>query len=129
VINGKIAMWLDDIRLPPDGWTWVKTAREAKELLAKGVEWASLDHDLGDVCDRCWDLEYEAGTEIIDSRRRTAECGGNDCACGCHEDGSSLVRWMAETNTWPVTKPRVHSANPVGAAYMRGVIERYWSPK
>ena len=123
MIDGKIALWLDDVRLPPDGWTWVKTAREAKELIIRGVEWASLDHDLGDTCPACWDMEHEA---LTTEYRRTSECGGNECACGCHEDGSSLVRWMAETNTWPATKPRVHSANPVGAAYMRGVIERYY---
>ena len=36
-----------------------------------------------------------------------------------------LARWMAETGHWPRRKPSVHSANPVGVAYMRGVIERY----
>ena len=44
-------LWLDDIRAPWKfgciGWTWVKTADEAIELLKTGkVEMASLDHDL-----------------------------------------------------------------------------------
>jgi len=40
-------------------------------------------------------------------------------------DGSALVRWMAEQNVWPKKRPRIHSANPVGVNYMRGVIDRY----
>ncbi len=42
-------LWLDDLRAPPDGWTWVKTAAEAEALLRTGqVTDASLDNDLGD---------------------------------------------------------------------------------
>lgn len=99
-----IKLWLDDVRIPPDDWTWCKTA--------------SLDHDLG-VCESC----YELGDQAVDVR-----ICAESCAHACHETGSDLVRWMAEHDAWPMTKPRVHSANPVGAAYMRGVIERYWSP-
>jgi hypothetical protein len=40
-------LWLDDIRLPPRGFVWVKTAEEAIAHLATGdVELCSLDHDL-----------------------------------------------------------------------------------
>jgi hypothetical protein len=110
-------MWLDDVRACPDGWTHVKTVAEAKALLLAGpVEWASLDHDLG-ICPRCVDM---ADADI------DARLCPKDCTHECHETGSDLVRWMAENDVWPRTKPRVHSANPVGAAYMRGVIERYW---
>lgn len=43
-----IKIWLDDMRLPPDGWVWAKTADEAIRLLKAGdVEEISLDHDLG----------------------------------------------------------------------------------
>ena len=44
-------------------------------------------------------------------------------------DGSALVRWMALTGHWPRTRPVVHSMNPVGRAYMEGVIERYFAPR
>lgn len=48
-------IWLDDERDPKDfsdreGWVWVKTAHEAKDLLVANpnfVECLSLDHDLG----------------------------------------------------------------------------------
>jgi len=43
-------VWLDDNREAPFGWTWVKTAHEAIELLAAGgVSHISLDNDLGDI--------------------------------------------------------------------------------
>lgn len=44
-------------------------------------------------------------------------------------DGSALVRWMAMTGHWPKAKPTVHSLNPVGRAYMLGVIERYFGTR
>ncbi|OJT25987.1 hypothetical protein BO221_09125 [Archangium sp. Cb G35] len=88
-------LWLDDLRVPPEGWTWAKTIEEAKRLLQEHtVEEMSLDHDLGE----------DTG------------------------DGSELVRWMAEHQRWPRTRPRVHSMNPVGRTYMQGVIDRYWTP-
>ena len=40
-------------------------------------------------------------------------------------DGSELVRWMAGHDTWPKGDISVHSANSVGAKYMKGVIDRY----
>lgn len=118
-----IGMWLDDVRDAQNGWVHVKTVTEAKALLLTGtVQWASLDHDLG-VCETCCDLAGNSG--IIDKPL----CDAKTCKHGCHETGSDLVRWMAEHDIWPATKPRVHSANPAGAAYMRGVIERYWSSR
>ena len=39
--------------------------------------------------------------------------------------GYDLVKWMAETNTWPDGQIWVHSANPVGAKNMVGTINRY----
>lgn len=46
-------IWLDDERLPPDGWTWVRTVDAVVSLILAeepfgGVEEISLDHDLGD---------------------------------------------------------------------------------
>lgn len=105
-----IRLYLDDVRNPPDDggepWTVVRTLDEAKDLLEAGVYEASLDHDLGQ-CDDC-----------------RSDLGPDHCP---HiGTGYDLVKWMAETECWPMTKPRVHSANPVGAAVMRQMIERHW---
>jgi hypothetical protein len=110
-------LWLDDVRPAPEGWTHVKTVAAAKAALLTGeVEVASLDHDLGlgDVDPSDPRALLERATELFGSRARL------------EENGSTLVRWMAETGHWPRHKPRVHSANPVGAEYMRAMIERYF---
>src|SRR4051794_14205086 len=39
--------------------------------------------------------------------------------------GYDFCLWMAEHDIWPRERIAVHSANPVGAARMVGVIERY----
>ena len=42
-------LFLDDQRIPPAGWTHVRTSQEAIEILKRGnVTEISLDHDLGD---------------------------------------------------------------------------------
>jgi hypothetical protein len=108
-----VKLWLDDNRVAPEGWVWVKTADEAIAALRTGqVVDASLDHDLGH-CDAC------------------TGCTGylrSPCECRCHLSGTFLVNWMATENCGPANKPSVHSANPVGAARMRATIERYWAP-
>jgi len=40
-------------------------------------------------------------------------------------NGTDLVNWMAEHDVWPPVRPCVHSANPVGAERMNGIIDRY----
>lgn len=41
-------LWVDDLRPAPEGWTWVKTSREAiRALEFTRVSEMSLDHDLG----------------------------------------------------------------------------------
>jgi hypothetical protein len=40
--------------------------------------------------------------------------------------GYDLVLWMVENGRWPRQKPVVHSANPVGAAIMRSMIDKWF---
>lgn len=102
--NGKllINLWLDDERLPPPGWVWVKSVDEAIAYLNLGVvNHMSLDHDLG--------VESE-GDPLVIKEAKT---------------GYDLTKWMAENQTWSREAPTVHSANPAGAANMKSVINRY----
>lgn len=118
--NFKVNMWLDDIRKPPPGWTWVKTVDEAKKLLLTGnVEHANLDHDLG-ACEECLNgLTPEQWLELHDFKSMPN--------CTHFGTGYDLVCWMEEQNIWPSGSVGVHSLNPVGANNMRGVIHRHES--
>lgn len=101
-----IKLWLDDERRAPFGWVHCNRVEDAKVLLHAGlVAYASLDHDLGFTDE--------------EDPLKNVEC----------ETGYDLCKWMAEHSIWPKYKPLVHSANPVGAANMRSVIDRHFQEK
>lgn len=90
-----IDLWLDDIRDPVKygaaGFTWVKTADEAIDLLRTGeVERASLDHDLAP--------EHYPHSGIAPAEQK-------------EKTGMDVVAWMVENGIWPQYGVRVHSAN------------------
>lgn len=105
--NSPIKLWLDDVRNPVIferiGWTWVKTAQQAIDLLKEGnVEKASLDHDLAEE-------HYPWNCEDITK---------------CKDTGYDVVCWMEENNVWPPLGVTVHSMNPVGRQRMEQVIRK-----
>lgn len=123
-------LWLDDVRDPAKhgaiGFVWVKTVEEAKKAILTGtVVKASLDHDLG-ACAEC--IQGMSADEWFARHLRDHEYQAMP-NCDHFSTGYDLCLWMAETGHWPKEKPQVHSANPVGAARMRGVIDRYWNAK
>lgn len=99
-----IRVWLDDLRPMPPGYDlWVKTAKEAIEILATNtVVGISLDHDLGDE-----DRE---------------DCGR----------GTQVARFIEESafnGEIEFVVCQVHSANPVGRDNMMGTLQnayKYW---
>jgi hypothetical protein len=108
-------LYLDDVRSPPDdSWTLVRTAEEARAIIASGVvECASLDHDLGE-CDEC--AREHDDDEPVPPK------------CRHRMNGYDLVKWMALTGRWPKRKPVVHSSSKTGRANMVAAIERHWRP-
>lgn len=93
-------IWHDDIRKPPEGWTWARTNDEAKALLlANDVEEISLDHDLG--------------MHKVDPDTPNAEL----YAGSSEDDGMKLVQWMCEHKKLP-PKITIHSWNTGGAQRM-----------
>ena len=92
-------LWLDDIRIPPKGYTWVHSVNEAKRSIIQNercgntIEVLDLDHDLGDY----------------------APDGG---------DAIKLILWLIETERfYPI---KLHTMNPVGRENMQALIDRYW---
>lgn len=94
-----IKIWLDDIRLAPNGYFHCRSVNEAKLKIAhceaekNQIEVIDCDHDLGDY----------------------AADGG---------DGIKLIDWLAERKTfYPI---KLHTQNPVGRENMQREINRYW---
>ena len=98
-------LWVDDVRLAPEGYVWCKTVNEAKTVITcvdamnniemkdnlPFIELIDIDHDAGDC----------------------ARFGG---------DYIRLLDWIEGNEmNYPI---RIHSMNPVGVENMRRIIER-----
>lgn len=90
-------LWVDDVRPAPKDYRWIKSVREAINLICCcdsalfSIELIDIDHDAGDF----------------------ANDGG---------DYIKLLDWLEETNrNYPI---RIHSMNPVGRENMRTIIRR-----
>jgi len=115
----KSDYYMDDMRQAPDGWVCERTVSGMRSALEAGlVRRLSLDHDMG-ACEAC----ASVGAHIGDSRTPATTFMN---WCPHHEDGTGLVRWMVENDVWPDERPKVHSMNPVGAKWMREMIDDHW---
>lgn len=92
-------LWIDDIRLPPEGWDWAKTSKEALAMVrTREYDEISFDHDLGGE-----DTSYPVVVAL--------------------EDGSKFGYY--ET---PI-KWHIHSMNPVGRDRLKEGLrqcDKYW---
>lgn len=117
-------LYLDDVRMPPPTreWTIARTVEEARRLIqALGPPvYCSLDHDMG--------LNYCRPCAFRDAEDPCYSETGTNCDCSCHTpapSGYDLLVWIQDTGNWPLVKPSVHSANPIGSLRMRQFIEDY----
>ena len=101
-------LWHDDVREPPEGWTWARTNEAARDYLAYGiVTECSLDHDMGlhDVIIPDPNVDPDGFMDAV-YRKGDSEDTGYD-----------LVNWMIENECVP-EKVTIHSWNPEGAQAM-----------
>lgn len=127
----KTLLWLDDLRnpflniegkVPTEEGTiiWVLNYDEFTQYIEKfGLpDIISFDHDLGEehyTPEEYWD-DYEASKAYQEAQVYT-EKTGFDCA-----------KWLVDycmDNNKELPKYYVHSANPVGADNIRGLLENY----
>ena len=97
-------LWIDDCRLAPEGYKWVKTVSEAKTWCCQHIdpnrvlhiEEFNLDHDAGDY-------KYGGGDYI------------------------ELLNWLEikqNCYNWIINSTfKIHSMNPVGVQNMRAIIQ------
>jgi hypothetical protein len=94
-------LWIDDLRVPPtDGWTWVKTSQEALDFLST------------------------ADVESIDEISFDHDLGRDKY--GADDTSRRVAYWMCEFERFPKAV-FVHSSNPVGVEYLKGMFDRYGS--
>ena len=98
-------LWIDDIRLAPEGYRWVKSVHEAKVVCCQlidpkkvlHIDEFNLDHDAGDY----------------------AYLGG---------DYIEFLKWLSKKfycSNWKITGTfHIHSMNTVGVQNMRAIIQK-----
>lgn len=94
-------IWVDDVRIAPDGYIWCKSTNEALCLIVgniNDIELLDLDHDMGDT--------FGGDTIIIlkELERKS------------HRDNN--FKTAVEKILF-----RLHSANPVGVENMRAILK------
>ena len=104
-------IWVDDVRPAPEGYVWCKSVNKAKSEIVKFENennfFASDDFlfKMEPLPLELIDIDHDAGDY--------ASQGG---------DYIKLLDWLEATGrNYPI---RIHSANPVGVANMRRIIER-----
>jgi hypothetical protein len=93
-----IKLWIDDVRVAPNGYYGVRSVQEAKSFFLKNkdnIELIDTDHDAG----------------------RYASEGG---------DYVKFFDWLESNyhlNNWSIPPIKIHSMNPTGVANIRAIIE------
>jgi hypothetical protein len=99
-------LWIDDVRPAPEGYLWFKSTNEALRHIRcfyTEIDTIDLDHDAGDYADM--------GGDYINVLKELERLSKN-------------TRWAPYYKTIIAGyKFRLHSANPVGVANMRAIIE------
>ena len=99
-------LWIDDVRPAPEGYVWCKSVWEAQSTI-NYAEW---------FCKAYPNTKHKSSIELIDIDHDAGDYAS---------DGGDYIRlldWFEETGrNYPI---RIHSANPVGVANMRRIIER-----
>lgn len=103
-------LWIDDVRPAPDGYIWCKSVNEAKNTIEFSEE----------------DTQYHCENYGYKSTRMMVEIIDIDHDAGDYaSDGGDYIRlldWLEETGrNYPI---RIHSANPIGVANMRAIIQK-----
>lgn len=118
-------LWIDDVRLAPEGYVWCKSVNEAKQFI-RDKEYSARMYDdeatyylhNGNSEDgfRFIRLRDKCMIELIDIDHDA----GDFVAWG--SDYIKLLEWLEETGrNYPI---HIHSMNPVGIENMRRIIQR-----
>lgn len=118
-------LWIDDLRLAPEGYTWCKSVEEAKMEILKMEQQQKMFYEEALYRLKCMD-KYGYHKMLEMSNRREIELIDIDHDAGRFAqfggDYIKLLDWLEETGrNYPI---RIHSANAVGVLNMRRIIQR-----
>ena len=100
-------LWIDDVRPAPEGYVWLKSTNEALRFIRanfNSIIEISLDHDAGEYVSEGGDF-----IEILNEMERLVYS---------HQWGHIYRDVFIRYNFY------LHTANPVGAANMRRIIQK-----
>lgn len=97
-------IWIDDVRLPPQGYYWCKSVNEAIAFISfNQILYGTTKEDYHKI--DLIDIDHDAGVYASD--------GG---------DYIKLLDWLEFVGyNYPI---HIHSMNPVGVANMRAIIQK-----
>ena len=129
-------LWIDDVRPAPEGYVWVKSVTHAKIIINNAED--AINGALETI--NSWESNYANSTEhqiehyersIHPVMKKRIEDNIIELLDIDHDAGDyakfggdyiKLLDWLEETGrNYPI---RIHSANPVGVANMRRIIQR-----
>lgn len=102
----RVNVWLDDVRPAPPGWTWARTAAEARAALERPCDIISLDHDLG---------TRETGADVAQWMTSVGRVPPVVCVHSTNPAGHARIVWIieeymhargVECSQYAVTEPR-----------------------
>ena len=120
-------LWIDDLRPAPapDGYVWCKSVNEAKDIIARAETRVAEIMEVATNRLNALDLRaYQSILKMMDEYRIELIDVDHDLGDYAVDggDGVKLLDWLEETGrNYPI---RIHSANAVGVANMRRIIER-----
>ena len=110
-------LWVDDVRLAPEGYVWTKSVDETKKAI---IDYEMYCNGSLDELDFDW-LDFLAYNDpntiqLIDIDHDAGEYASQG------GDYIKLLDWLEETGrNYPI---RIHSMNPVGVENMRRIIQK-----
>ena len=121
-------LWVDDIRVAPQGYTWLKSVNEAKDWIEDVEE--ILDELRAKLTVRYSYHEERQQYKINEIQSQIEEMTitlidiDHDAGDYAKDGGDyiKLLDWLEETGrNYPI---RIHSQNPVGVQNMRAIIQK-----
>lgn len=122
-------LWIDDVRIAPEGYVWCKSVNEAKRLIQENEE--IYNKILNEIRVGIINDEIEKGS--VEEHELWKKAGlqeitlidiDHDAGDFVNDGGDyiKLLDWLEETErNYPI---KIHSMNVVGVANMRRIIEK-----